>query len=357
MYPPDKKIKKIIHIDMDAFYASVEQRENPTLQGKPVAVGRAKEERGVIATANYEARKFGVHSAMSSAEALKLCPQLILIHPNFEKYREISSALYELYCQYTDLVEPIALDECYLDVTGKGSATLIAKELKQKIRKKFGLTASAGVSINKLIAKIASDYKKPDGLLVIEPEEVSHFISSINICDIHGVGQETAKKIEKQKLGKTCADLQQLSLLEMIKCFGSYGEKLYYFIRGIDDRPVTPLRESKSIGTEITVKEDIYDLPTLMEILESQLESIIGKANGKKLRWKTITLKLKYKEFVQVTRSYSFSDYTDDNQSSSQQLRLLATGSDIEISRGIRLAGVTLSNFEPRERQLELLFP
>lgn len=349
--------RKIIHIDMDAFYVSVELLSRPDLVNKPVAVGRAQEERGVIATANYEARKYGVHSALSVSEAFRLCPHLLLLPPNFGNYERISKEIYQMYCKYTDKVEPIALDECYLDVTGKGSATLIAKELKYKIRMNYGLTASAGVSCNKLIAKIASDYRKPDGFLLVKPSDVAEFIADIDIRDIQGVGSVTAKKIERLKLGKTCRDLQQIGLIDMIRLFGSYGEKLYYFVRGIDDRPVNAHREIKSLGTEDTFPEDLYTEDEILNELKRQIEEIKPKAESKKLRWKTVTLKVKYRTFIQITRSKSYLDFIDDFERTFDDVKDLLRGGNIDVSAGVRLVGVTISNFEPTERQLELIFP
>lgn len=349
--------RKIIHIDMDAFYVSVELLSRPDLANKPVAVGRAREERGVIATANYEARKYGVHSALSASEAFRLCPNLILLPPHFENYEKISKEIYQMYCQYTDKVEPVALDECYLDVTGKGSATLIAKELKYKIRMHYGLTASVGVSCNKLIAKIASDYFKPDGFLLVKPSDVAEFIADIDIRDIQGVGSETAKKIESLKLGRTCRDLQQISLIDMIRLFGSYGEKLYYFVRGIDDRLVKAQREMKSLGTEDTFSQDLYTEDEVFNELKRQIEEIKLKANSKKLRWKTVTLKIKYKTFIQITRSKSYLDFIDDFEQTFDDVKKLLHDGNIDVSSGIRLVGITISNFEPTEHQLELIFP
>ncbi len=351
------EVRKIIHIDMDAFYVSVELLSRPDLVNKPVAVGRSQEERGVIATANYEARKYGVHSALSVSEAFRLCPHLTLLPPNFRNYERISKEIYQMYCQYTDKVEPIALDECYLDVTGKGSATLIAKELKYKIRMRYGLTASAGVSCNKLIAKIASDYRKPDGFLLVKPSDVAEFIADIDIQDIQGVGSETAKKIESLKIGRTCRDLQQLGLIDMIRLFGSYGEKLYYFVRGIDERPVNAHREIKSLGTEDTFPEDLYTEAEILNELKRQIEEIKPRAESKKLRWKTVTLKIKYRTFIQITRSKSYLDFIDDFEQTFEDVKDLLHGGNIDISSGVRLVGVTISNFEPTEHQLELIFP
>ncbi len=344
--------RKIIHIDMDAFYAAVEELDNPLLRGKPIAVGRSVQERGVLSTANYEARKYGVHSAMSTAEALQLCPHLVVVPGHFERYHSISRWLQNLYATYTDIVEPIALDECYLDVTKKGSAKLIAKELKYRIKMELGLTASVGVSCNKLIAKIASDYKKPNGYFVVQPNEIPKFIYNVRLKDINGVGKETIRKVERLNLGTTCGDLQRLSIIQMTDIFGSYGQRLYYFIRGFDDREVISNREHKSIGAENTFLSDIYDIETLIQELTPILEEIIERATESNTNWKTITIKVKYIDFVQITRSRSFNTFRSTIDII--EIEDIVLNSKIEFYRGIRLAGLTLSNFKSDINQLKL---
>ncbi|HBD95867.1 MAG: hypothetical protein A2015_13095 [Spirochaetes bacterium GWF1_31_7] len=340
-------IRKIIHIDMDAFYASVEQRDNPSLRGKPIAIGRPAEERGVIATASYEARVFGVKSALSTAEAFRLCSGLILVQPDFTKYEAISIELYKIYQNWTDIIETVALDECYLDVSHHRSATIIAHEIKKRIKDQLQLTASAGVSVNKLLAKIASDINKPDGICVVEPGIVSEFIKKVPVKDINGVGSETMKKIYSLHLGSTCNDLQVLPLIKMIEYFGSFGEKLYYYVRGIDDRPVFSDRESKSIGTETTFQVDMYDLKKLHEIINEQLREVVSRGIEKSLKWRTVTLKIKYKNFKQITRSKSFDYFDDDFSLFSDEICLLLK--EIDITQGVRLSGVTISNFVHKE--------
>lgn len=265
--------RKIIHIDMDAFYASVEQRDNPQLRGKPIVVGGNPDSRGVVATCSYEARRFGIHSAMSCARAYRLCPQVVFVRPRFDAYQKVSQQIREIFFRYTDLVEPLSLDEAYLDVTtnkpGIQSATWVAQNICNEIRQKTSLTASAGVSYNKFLAKIASDVKKPNGLTVVTPEEAESFIAQLLIRRFHGVGRVTEKKM--QKLGiLTGADLRQHSLAELNKNFGKAGQYYFNIARGIDLRPVMPNRIRKSIGKETTLSEDITDI--------AQMLTIIGKA-------------------------------------------------------------------------------
>src|SRR6476646_1136857 len=242
--------RKIIHIDMDAFYASVEQRDNPEYQGKPIAVGGSPERRGVVATASYEARKFGVRSAMSSKKALQLCPDIVFVRPRFAIYKKVSEQVREIFHRYTDLIEPLSLDEAYLDVTEDkqniGSAIEIAKQIKQAVKNELKLTASAGISINKFVAKIASNMNKPDGLTFIGPSSIESFIEHLAVEKFYGVGKVTAEKMKKMNL-HTGADLKKLSEHELIQHFGKVGIFYYKIVRGIDDRPVEPNQETKSI--------------------------------------------------------------------------------------------------------------
>jgi DNA polymerase-4 len=253
-------MKKIIHIDMDCFYAAIEMRDNPRLKNKPVAVGGNPEKRGVICSCNYIARKFGVHSAMATAKALRICPKLILLPVNMEKYRAASEKIHKIFRSFTDIIEPLSLDEAYLDVTDCkhfcGSATLIAKSIRDKINWQLKLTASAGVAPNKLLAKIASDWNKPNGQLVITPENIESFISSLPVKKIFGVGKVTAEKLTKLGI-KTCADLQKISLHDLIKRFGNFGAQLYELCRGIDNREVKPNRIRKSLSVEETFMQDL----------------------------------------------------------------------------------------------------
>lgn len=295
--------RKIIHIDFDAFFASIEIRDNPKLSGKPVAVGGASDRRGVIATCNYEARKFGVHSAMSSAQAMRLCPELKIIPPRFSVYREASSEAHAIFRQYTDLIEPLSLDEAYLDVTGshhcRGSATLIAEEIRQKIFQKLDVTVSAGVATNKFLAKIASDWNKPDGLFVITPDQVNDFIFDLPVKKIHGVGRVTAEKLHKKGI-KTCGQLRQYSILELSRWFGSFGERLWELSRGQDDREVQNSRRRKSLSVEHTYDKDLMELEDIAIQVTPLLEEL-------QERYKRIEKEYEvHKHFVKV----KFSDFT-----------------------------------------------
>lgn len=269
MLPADipPKMRKIIHIDMDCFFAAIEMRDNPALRNKPIAVGGLPQQRGVLSTCNYIARKYGLHSAMSSARALQLCPQLIILPVNMEKYQRASQVIFRIFKQYTPLVEPLSLDEAFLDVTNcsycKGSATLIAKTIKARIKKELNLTASAGVASNKFLAKVASDWNKPDGLFVITPDQVESFVKQLPVTAIFGVGKVTAAKLHNIGL-KTCADLQKIPYDELSEKFGKFGGHLYDSCRGIDSRPVETEHVRKSLSVEETFP---YDLKTTKECL------------------------------------------------------------------------------------------
>jgi DNA polymerase-4 len=340
--------RKIIHIDMDAFYASVEQRDNPELRGKPLVVGGLPEGRGgVVATASYEARKFGIRSAMSSKRALQLCPHAVFVRPRFAAYKEASQHIREIFSRYTDLIEPLSLDEAYLDVTHDklniGSAIDIAKEIKQAIKDELNLTASAGVSINKFVAKIASDMKKPDGLTFIGPSSIESFIENLPVDKFYGVGKVTAQKMKKLGLF-TGADLKQLSLEQITGHFGKAGAFYFNIVRGIDDREVQPHRETKSMGAEDTFA---YDLTTVEE-MKAELEKIAKLVHQRLLKYqlkgRTITLKIKYSDFRQITRSQSYPDCLDDMQTILDTAKNLLLATDVENNR-IRLLGITVSNF------------
>jgi len=342
---------------MDAFYASVEQRDHPEYRGKPLVVGGLPEGRGgVVATASYEARKFGIRSAMPSKQALKLCPHAIFVRPRFAAYKEVSQKIREIFSRYTDLIEPLSLDEAYLDVTNDklniGSAIEIAQQIKQAIKDELNLTASAGVSVNKFIAKIASDIKKPNGLTFIGPSSITTFIEQLPVEKFYGVGKVTAEKMKKRGLF-TGADLKTLSLEQMTGMFGKAGTFYYNIIRGIDDREVQPHRETKSMGAEDTFA---YDLTTLEE-MNAELEKIAKLVHERLLKYhlkgRTITLKIKYSDFRQITRSHSFANCLDGLNAiitTSQSLLASALGETDKI----RLLGITVSNFnetEPRTKR------
>ncbi len=299
------KIRKIIHIDMDAFFASVEQRNNPDLKGKPVVVG-GNGNRGVIAAASYEARKYGVRSAMPSKIALRKCPHLIFVRSHFSKYKEVSSQIRNIFLEYTDLVEPLSLDEAFLDVTENKinlpSATLIAKQIKKKIKKETGLTASAGVSFNKFLAKIASDYNKPDGFFAVTPDMAEEFVENLEIEKFFGIGKITAEKMHKLHIHNGY-DLKQKSLKFLTAHFGKQGNYYYNISRAVDNREVNPDRIQKSIGTERTFSEDIINIENIYERTEQIAESLIERCKKAETYGKTITLKVKYSDFKQITRS------------------------------------------------------
>lgn len=355
--------RKIIHIDMDAFYASVEERDHPELKGKPVAVGHA-EKRGVVSTANYAARKYGVHSAMSSMRAMQLCPQLIFIEGNIAHYKEISIQIHDIFHEYTDLIEPISLDEAFLDVThnkkGIDLAVDIAKEIKQRIREELNLVASAGVSYNKFLAKIASDLRKPDGLCTIHPEQAESFIATLPIEAFWGVGPVTARKMHKLGIcnGKT---LRECSLDMLTRQFGKAGQLYYDFARGIDPRPVCPERVRKSVGCEHTLEKDITLKSAVIIELYHVATELEQRLKAKDFCGNTLTLKVKFNDFTQITRSVSRSTpFRKLKEYLPQAKKLL---SDVDYAQHpIRLLGLSVSNppeehafdIEPREKWIQL---
>ena len=332
---------------MDAFFASVEQRDNPELKGKPVAVGGSGN-RGVIAAASYEARKFGVYSAMSSKIALRKCPDLIFVKHRFSAYKATSLVIRSIFRDYTDLVEPLSLDEAFLDVThnkkGITVATDIAKEIKDRIKEQTGLTASAGVSVNKFLAKVASDMDKPDGLFVIKPHQVQAFIDSLPIEKIFGVGKVTATKMKSLGIfeGK---HLKPFTENELVKKFGKSGHYFYNVARGIDNRPVVPNRERKSLGAETTFAEDYSDEKVLLEELNKVAAKVAQHISKSKIKPLTITVKIKFADFTQITRSKTVSEAIK----SLEIIDTLSKGILLEALKPndkVRLLGITLSNFE-----------
>ena len=335
---------------MDAFYASVEQRDNPEYRDKPLVVGGLPQGRGgVVATASYEARKFGIRSAMPSKQALQLCPHAIFVTPRFAAYKEVSQKIREIFSRYTDLIEPLSLDEAYLDVSNDklniGSAIEIAQQIKLAIKNELNLTASAGVSINKFVAKIASDIKKPDGLTFIGPSAIEAFMENLPIEKFYGVGKVTADKMKKQGLF-TGADLKKLSIQDMTTRFGKAGAFYYDIVRGIDEREVQPHRETKSMGAEDTFAFDL----TSIDEMHAELEKIARTVNERLLRYqlkgRTVTLKIKYSDFRQITRSQSLSSCIDDFDTLFGTAKQLLAVTDVTTTR-IRLLGITVSNFSP----------
>jgi DNA polymerase IV len=350
--------RKIIHIDMDAFYASVEQRDNPEYKGKPIVVGGSPQGRGgVIAAASYEARKFGIHSAMPSKKAVLLCPEVIFIYPRFSAYKEVSGRIREIFKRYTDLIEPLSLDEAFLDVTedkqGIGSAIEIATRIRQAIYTELQLTASAGISINKFVAKISTDLKKPNGQTFIGPSQIESFMEKLPVEKFFGVGKVTARKMKALGL-HTGADLKKLTEHQLIKHFGKSGRFFYQIVRGIDNRPVQPDRETKSVSAEDTFAHDLTTLEEMNEALETISDNVIKRLQRLSLKGRTVTLKIKYHDFKQITRSHSFDKAVTTVEELSEAAKQLLAGTDL-TDKKIRLLGVGLSNFEgviiPKQEQ------
>src|SRR4051795_5253545 len=344
MQSDDRPPRKIIHVDMDAFYASVEQRDQPELRGKPVAVGGGH--RGVVMAASYEARKFGVRSAMPSVTAKRRCPELIFVKTRFDVYRAVSQQIRAIFFDYTDLVEPLSLDEAYLDVTedrrGLGTARAVAEDIRRRIAKEAGLTASAGVSYCKFIAKLASDHRKPDGLTVITPEKGADFVASLPVARFHGVGPVTAKKMERLGI-VTGADFREWSLPALQAHFGSSAEWYWRICRGIDEREVKPDRPYKSVSAERTFDKDLRD----SERLAAELKRIAGYAWDRVKRaevmGRTVTLKVKFGDFTIITRSRSFAGPVPDEEAFTAAGQALLSALH-PLSKGIRLLGLGLHN-------------
>lgn len=345
--------RKIIHIDMDAFYASVEQRDDPALRGKPVAVGGTRE-RGVVAAASYEARTYGVRSAMASALARRMCPDLIFVRPRFEAYREVSRQIHLIFADYTDLIEPLSLDEAYLDVTenhqGIATATEVAQAIRARIKAETGLTASAGVSYNKFIAKLASDHNKPDGLCVVRPEQGAAFIARQPVSRIHGVGPVTATRMEKLGI-HTGADLRRCSREFLAQQFGKSGDYFYLAARAIDHRPVRADRVRKSIGSENTFFHDLFSHDDLAAALRESSETVARHAERTGKAGRTISIKLRYADFRTLTRARTLpAPVADADRIHAVALALLAPLEPVEL--GVRLLGVTLSSLGEGEDEL-----
>tara|TARA_R110000868_G_scaffold411724_1_gene708091 strand:- start:1340 stop:2440 length:1101 start_codon:yes stop_codon:yes gene_type:complete len=346
----DLPIRKIIHVDMDAFYASVEQMDNPDLKGKAIAVGGGGK-RGVISAASYEARKFGVKSAMAGNLAAKLCPELIFVRPNFERYSEISKKIKAIFFDYTDLVEPLSLDEAYLDVTknkkGNPSASLLAKEIRERIFNEVGLTASAGISINKFIAKVASDYNKPNGQKTVNPEEVITFLEALDIRKFYGVGKVTAEKMYQKGIF-TGLDLKQKSLDYLNDNFGKSGRYYYYVVRGIHNSEVKPNRIRKSLAAERTFSENLSSEIFMLEKLEHIAEEVSRRLNKINVAGKTVTLKIKYSDFTLQTRSKTLPYYISDKSI------ILETAKDLlyqeKPTNSVRLLGISISNLNTENK-------
>jgi DNA polymerase-4 len=330
---------------MDAFYASVEQRDNPELRGKPVAVGGSRE-RGVVAAASYEARKFGVRSAMPSVTAKRKCPDLIFVKPRFDVYKDVSRQIRAIFAEYTPIIEPLSLDEAYLDVTenlkGIASATEIAEDIRAKIRTETGLTASAGVSYNKFLAKIASDYRKPDGLFVITPKMGPAFVETLQVGKFHGVGPATTQKMNRLGI-ETGLDLRARTFAFLQQHFGKSGSYYYWIARGVDDRPVRADRIRKSVGAENTFSDDLFTFEAARAALQPIIEKVWRTCEGIRIRGRTVTLKVKYADFQQITRSRT-NAASIATQAELEQLAFALLGPVFPVQKGIRLLGVSLSS-------------
>jgi DNA polymerase-4 len=340
-------MRKIIHVDMDAFYASVEQRDNPELKGKPVVVGGSPNGRGVVSTCSYEARKYGIHSAMASSIAYRLCPHAVFVYPRFDVYKSVSEQIRKIFLEYTDLVEPLSLDEAYLDVTrnkkGAAYATDIAREILKRIRLETGLTASAGVSFNKFLAKVASAAHKPNGLTVVTPRLAPQFIDKLPIGKFHGVGRVTEKKMLEMGI-KTGADLKKLSQEELVSRFGKMGNYYYCIANGEDDRPVNPHQERKSVGQERTLERDIDSIGEMKEILQKLAEGVEGYMKRKDIRGRTVTLKVKYYDFKSVTRCITLDEGVFEASVMMAHVPALLEKTEAGKKK-VRLLGISISNF------------
>ena len=343
--------RKIIHCDCDCFYASIEMRDNPALRGKPIAVGGSPERRGVVATCNYEAREFGIHSAMASATARRLCPDLIIIRTDMDKYRLASSQIHEIFQRYTDLIEPLSLDEAFLDVSDcdefRGSATRIAEAIRNEVREVVGITISAGIAPNKFLAKIASNWNKPDGQFAVLPNDVDDFVAKLAVKKLHGVGKVTAAKMLRLNL-RTCKDLENFGADALTEHFGSFGERLFELSRGIDNRPVSTDRIRKSVSVENTFDTDLPDL-------DSSLEAMLGLLPKLELRLKRLDnhysikkqfVKLKFHDFVTTTVEMLSEDTNPENY------RTLCEQGFARGERAVRLIGVGV-RVEPLENSAE----
>ncbi|MBS3952132.1 MAG: DNA polymerase IV [Methylomicrobium sp.] len=346
-------IKKIIHVDMDAFFAAIEQRDFPEYRDKPLIVGGSPYSRGVVATCNYEARQYGIHSAMSCAKALQLCPHALFVKPRFEVYRSVSNTIRTIFAEFTRQFEPLSLDEAYLDVTDspdfQGSATRIALAIKARIKEETGLTASAGISYNKFLAKIASDINKPDGLFVIRPEQGPAFVEQLPIGKFHGIGKATEKKMHQ--LGVyTGNDLRKLSLTILQQHFGKAGAYYFHIARAIDHRSVRSDRITKSIGVEITLPEDIDDCDEILTRLTALLEKALTKVTDKNLQACTLTIKVKYFDFKQITRSRTFHESITKKMDSTALIKDLLKSTDAGTKK-VRLLGITLSSLKDLETE------
>jgi len=347
-------MRKILHIDMDAFYASVEQHDSPRLKGKPVVVGGSPSGRGVVAAASYEARKYGIHSAMPAYRAVKLCPNAVFVKPRFHRYKEVSDAIRAIFKEYTDLVEPLSLDEAYLDITKNKkdirSARKIAELIKQQIREQTGLTASAGVAVNKFLAKIASDLDKPDGLAVITPEKMIPFLEKLPVGKFHGIGRATEARMHSMQIF-TGSDLKKLSETELVQKFGKPGYFYYNIVRGIDEREVKPNRIRKSVGAENTYSSDLETMPEIRDKLKDIAHKVSQRMVEADALGRTITLKVRYSNFESVTRSQTLDFMINEEEMLYDTAHELLEHTEAGI-RPVRLLGISVSNLNLQDDEI-----
>lgn len=343
--------RKIIHIDMDAFFAAVEQRDAPQLKGKAVIVGGKPDSRGVVAASSYEARQFGIYSAMPCSRAYQLCPDAVFVRPRFSAYKQVSAQIHEIFSEYTNLIEPLSLDEAYLDVSEadfcQRSASLLAKEIREKIYQKTRLTASAGISYNKFLAKLGSDQNKPNGQFVIKPGEAEQYLHNLPIGRFYGIGKVTEAKLKTANI-HTGGDLKKQGLFALQKLFGSSAEYYYSISRGIDNRPVTNNRIRKSLGSEITFQQDLSDINEMKQQLTLLLDETLSSLSKRDLLAYTFTIKVKYADFKQVTRSYTCDSLVLDKEIAMQLITSLLKKTDAD-NKPVRLLGISFSNLIMRD--------
>ena len=348
-------LRKIIHVDCDCFYAAIEMRDDPSLAGKPLAVGGAADRRGVIATCNYEARAYGVRSAMASGHALKLCPDLLIVKPRMDAYKAVSREIQAIFREYTELIEPLSLDEAYLDVSDSphfaGSATRIAQDIRRRVSQELHITVSAGVAPNKFLAKIASDWKKPNGLFVITPDQVEAFVAVLPVSKLHGVGKVTADKLARRGI-RTCADLREWQKLSLAKEFGSFGERLWGLARGIDERPVQTDSRRQSVSVETTYDQDLPDLPACLAQLPQLLDELARRMTRLDASYRPDKpfVKIKFHDFTQTTLEQAGAGRDLDSY------KLLLSAAFTRGNKPVRLlgVGVRLHDLRGRHEQLEL---
>lgn len=338
--------RRILHCDMDCFYAAVEVRDDPSLAGKPVVVGGTPEGRGVVAAASYEARRYGIHSAMSSAVAARRCPSIVFLRPDFSRYRRESEAIFAIFRDFTPMVQPASLDEAYLDVSEHlemwGSATAIAREIRRRVREERRLTVSVGVGPNRLVAKIASDFDKPDGLTVVKPPQVEGFLAPLPVRRLHGVGPATEHSLAQMGIA-TVADLRRLEVEALVQRFGKWGEALHQYARGIDDRPVSLDRERKSLGTETTYARDLHELAEKEGEIVRLAGEVAEDLQKRRLLARTVTIKVRYADFTTVTRGHTFTVACCDAPTLAWHATALLRRTEAAL-RPVRLLGVTASN-------------